>query len=370
MVLGNNSHVKFNPKLLDPVYAAEYAKKHNLTLAPRADYNGDVVADIILLNKNGDPVVINGHSFTKSEQPYYMQFYHRVPDPRDRILGGGYKSWLTQALPDIPREQKLHFQRAGFKDKKVYTPTERDKVNKVFKHLIKEVLQGLEPPVYGKFIYGLIPWFKLFALMYKLLIMGDRLDSTMAVKFVLQGMMGTNMKDVRQRFLEGFTKTPLQIRAMKYSLRAWFSYNIDVMRRDPNKVPTVLDPEWDYKPPPDFYHKATQTSEVGTGNRSPPPKPPPFDVDSSEPIYIKPKPRSPLGLGQASLVDVPRTQLELQTDVVRVHVQPNPLKKTRNRNITSLDCSCQTVTSPENISRTTSRSAHHLSKAVSVGNLG
>ena len=100
IVLGANQDVKFHRSLTDRAIAGKYAKDHRLKLGDDKDYNEDGINDVILFNKWGDPVVINGHALANTDYPYRKAFYEANPKKSDRMRAGGYNKWLKQSLCD------------------------------------------------------------------------------------------------------------------------------------------------------------------------------------------------------------------------------------------------------------------------------
>ena len=62
------------------------------------DFNGDAVNDVVLFNKNGDPVIINGFGLASSEYPYRKSFYEANDTKIKRMRAGGYNNWVRKSF--------------------------------------------------------------------------------------------------------------------------------------------------------------------------------------------------------------------------------------------------------------------------------
>ena len=71
VVLNGKKDIKFHRGAENRVGAAKFARQHNLVLGPPdEDINGDKIPDVVLYDKNGNPVLINGYGATPSKSPY------------------------------------------------------------------------------------------------------------------------------------------------------------------------------------------------------------------------------------------------------------------------------------------------------------
>ena len=97
LILNAKKDIKFSPSAETRAGAARYAKSRGLRLGPKGtDINQDGVEDVVLYNKSGYPVVINGYHLAPSRFPYRKSYKENNPKPIDRYRVGGYKGYMDR----------------------------------------------------------------------------------------------------------------------------------------------------------------------------------------------------------------------------------------------------------------------------------
>ena len=176
VVLGNNQDVKFHRTLTDRTLATKYAKDHRLSLGEDKDYNEDGINDVILFNKFGDPVVINGYALANTEYPYRKAFYEANPKKSDRMRVGGYNKWVREFIPDHA-EGIAEWGKKGIKVRSVKEGgSSRNGINQLIKEVVSTQLTNLMDPNLAKFIISLFPWFQIYSYIYDELIVRYIID--------------------------------------------------------------------------------------------------------------------------------------------------------------------------------------------------
>lgn len=92
LVLNDKHEIRFSANAANAATADAFAAKRKLK-AKVADINEDQVDDVVLYNKHGDPVYINGYYFTPSEFKLREQFHTDFPTPEDKARMGGYSNY-------------------------------------------------------------------------------------------------------------------------------------------------------------------------------------------------------------------------------------------------------------------------------------
>ena len=97
LILNAKKDIKFSPSAETREGAARYAKSRGLRLGEAGtDINQDGVEDVVLYNKSGYPVVINGYHLAPSRFPYRKSYKENNPKPIDRYRVGGYKGYMDR----------------------------------------------------------------------------------------------------------------------------------------------------------------------------------------------------------------------------------------------------------------------------------
>ena len=78
-VLNHKKEIKFHTPAETRVGAEKLAKMHNLVLGQEEDINGDDIPDVVLNDKKGQPVLINGYGVVPSMLPYRVKFAAKYP---------------------------------------------------------------------------------------------------------------------------------------------------------------------------------------------------------------------------------------------------------------------------------------------------
>ena len=73
-VLNHKKDIKFHTAAETEAGAEKFAKMHNLVLGPEEDINGDDIPDVVLNDKKGQPVLINGYGVIPSMLRYRVKF--------------------------------------------------------------------------------------------------------------------------------------------------------------------------------------------------------------------------------------------------------------------------------------------------------
>ena len=95
LVLNHRSELKKMPSLMTEKGAQEFADKSNGQYRyKKVDLNNDNDPDLVLYNKAGQPVIINGYKIKSSDFGYINKFRSDNPTAKERAIAGGYNGWF------------------------------------------------------------------------------------------------------------------------------------------------------------------------------------------------------------------------------------------------------------------------------------
>ena len=100
IILNAKKGIEYIPSCITLDGAESYADKHDLYFyndeKKAVDINDDGVDGVVLVNRQGRPVVINGYKITKSDLPFKQEYYNTYDTPEKRAEVGGYGGFLRQ----------------------------------------------------------------------------------------------------------------------------------------------------------------------------------------------------------------------------------------------------------------------------------
>ena len=96
LILNHKKDIKFAPSCETYEGAKRYAKAHGLRPADEnIDINHDGIKDVVLYNKAGYPVMINGYYLAPSKAPFRQMYREANPTPVERANIGGFKGYMN-----------------------------------------------------------------------------------------------------------------------------------------------------------------------------------------------------------------------------------------------------------------------------------
>ena len=111
VVLNKKKDIKFSRNAAHPEGARRIAQSKGWTHQV-ADINDDGEDDIVLFNKRGQPVYINGYSLKPSEHKIRQEYFNYPIN--DRVAGGGYKSFKKSRRDDADFRTRQQEWLAGY----------------------------------------------------------------------------------------------------------------------------------------------------------------------------------------------------------------------------------------------------------------
>ena len=119
MVVNHKMELQKIPQCSAITTAKEWAAKRKLR-ADEQDLDGDTVKEVVVYNRAGQPMIINGYRPRKSDFATRQAYWSENPTSERRAEAGPYKEWLQEKAYKVkyPDEHNMWKQRSA----KIYLP--------------------------------------------------------------------------------------------------------------------------------------------------------------------------------------------------------------------------------------------------------
>lgn len=127
IVLNGKHDIRFSAPAASSYTAAAFAEKHKLRARTDEDINGDEINDVVLYDKDGNPVYINGFKLTPSEWKLREAFNRDYPTKVDKVRVGGYSNFKKRGFHNGYAGKQAYL--SAVEDTNYFVPKVRRPVN-------------------------------------------------------------------------------------------------------------------------------------------------------------------------------------------------------------------------------------------------
>ena len=99
LILDHKKELQKIPATSSLPSATIWARKRGLR-AGTEDFNGDGIPEVVVINKAGNPWIINGYKLKSSDFAQRNEFFSKFPTAESRV-GESMKSWLQDRVYDV-----------------------------------------------------------------------------------------------------------------------------------------------------------------------------------------------------------------------------------------------------------------------------